>query len=208
MNARFYDRMAAILSIGFLVTLAAGSYYLAVWAARAPTHSISTRSNEPDVFVENVLLTKVNPQGKAVFRMSATSMRHFPIDGTSEFIDPELVSLDSERPELSVTARRGTANQAGDETVLTGQVTLRRRAAPERDELVVLSEHMIVNSATERASTPGPVRIQQGNGRIDGVGMEFDNLSNVLRLSSQVRGLWFSDPAASGPSTGSSPANR
>ncbi|MEZ5658950.1 MAG: LPS export ABC transporter periplasmic protein LptC [Burkholderiaceae bacterium] len=187
MDARLYDRMAALTSIAFLLALAAGSYYLAVWAGREPAQNNLAQSNEPDVFVENVLLTEVNAKGQAVFRMSARNMNHFPIDGTSEFSDPLLVSLDPSRPTLTVVADRATILPGGSETVLEGRVRMKRRAEPGHPELTVHADQMTVNGNDETARTDGPVEILQGRTRLTGVGMEFDNVSRALQVSSQVR---------------------
>jgi lipopolysaccharide export system protein LptC len=189
MEARVYDRIAAVLSVMFLLGLAAGSYYLAVWAGRGDDQGVRVTSNEPDVFVQDVLLTEVDADGEPVFRMSARDMRHYPIDGTSEFHDPVLVSLNPARPELRVVARRATILPGGNETVLTGDVELRRRADADRPELIVLADQMVVDADTETARTDGPVNIRQGDVRLTAVGMEFDNVSRALQLSSQVRAV-------------------
>ena len=201
MDARFYDRIAAVLSVSFLLALAAGSYYLAVWAGRGAEDGLRVASNEPDVFVENVLLTEVDAAGEPVFRMSARDMRHYPIDGTSEFLDPVLVSLDGSRPALTVVAQRAVILPGGNETVLTGNVEMRRPAEPGSPALVVLAEQMVVDADTETARTDGPVDIRQGDVRLTGVGMEFDNVSRALHLSSRVRAV----VPARQPTTGSEP---
>lgn len=187
MNARFYDRIAAVLSVVFLLALAAGSYYLAVWVSREGGPGVRVQSNQPDVFVENVLLTKVDRAGRPVFRMSASDMRHYPIDGTSEFKDPLMVSLDPTRPTLTVVAERAVILPGGNETVLTGDVELRRREQPHSPELRILADQMIVDADHETARTDGPVEILHGGARLTGVGMEFDNVSRALQLSSRVK---------------------
>ncbi|MEZ5651406.1 MAG: LPS export ABC transporter periplasmic protein LptC [Burkholderiaceae bacterium] len=195
MDARVYDRVAAVLSIAFLLALAAGSYYLAVWAAREPDKPAIPRPNEPDVFVENVLLTEVNSEGRAVFRMSARDMSHYPVDGTSEFHDPVLVSLDPARPTMTVVAERATLLPGGNETILNGNVRLRRGATEERPELIVRAQQMVVDGEKETARSDGPVEILQGRTRLTGVGMEFDNVSRALQVSSQVRATLSPTPA-------------
>lgn len=195
MRARLYDRLAAMASVAFLLTLAAGTYYLAVWVTRAPGTTTQVRTNEPDMFVEGVSLVRVNAQGSPAFQMSAQRMRHFPIDGSSEFDAPRLISVDPSRPRVTVTAQRAIASQNGDETVMSGDVLLRREADGEQPALEVRTERLVVNARTEVASTDLAVEIRQGHARLTGVGMEFDNLSRELSLHSQVSGYWPPPPS-------------
>ncbi len=190
MNARLYDRLAAIASILFLVSLAAGTYYLAVWVTRDNESSVVKTSNEPDVFIEGVSLTRVNATGNPVFRMSADSMLHYPIDGSSAFTRPLLVSLDESRPTMSVRADKATASREGQSTVLEGNVVLTRAAEANNPALTVRTERLTLTPDDETARTDLPVQIEHGTVHLQGTGMEFDNLSRELRLNAQVRGDW------------------
>lgn len=189
MNARFYDRLAAVASIAFLLVLAAGTYYLAVWVSRDQKTTLITTSNKPDVFVEGVSLTRVNTDGNPVFQMSAQSMLHYPIDGTSEFRMPTLVSLDSNRPRMTVRADIAIANQDGQSTVLEGNVVLERQAMPENPTLTIKTERLVLTPDDETARTDLPVLIEHGTAKLRGIGMEFDNLLRTMRLHSQVQAV-------------------
>lgn len=190
MNARLYDRLAAFASIAFLLILGAGTYYLAIWAERPAGTAIETQSNVPDMFVEGVSLTRVDHTGEPVFQMSADSMMHFPFDGSSEFRAPVLVSLDPQRPKLTVRADTATATSDAAATVLSGNVILERQANSEAPVLVVRTERLVLSSDSETARTDLPVSIMQGSAHLTGIGMEFNNLEQTFRLSAQVRGVW------------------
>lgn len=187
MNARFYDRLAAMASIVFLLVLAAGTYYLAVWVSRDQDTTLTTTSNEPDVFVEGVSLTRVNTMGDPVFQMSASSMLHYPIDGSSEFRMPTLVSLAEDRPRMTLRANVATASREGQSTVLEGNVVLERQAMPDNPTLTIETERLVLTVDDETARTDLPVLISHGTARLSGVGMEFDNLLRTLRLNDQVQ---------------------
>jgi lipopolysaccharide export system protein LptC len=189
-DARLYDRLAAALSLAFLVVLGAGTYYLAAWATRDQSPAIQTRTNDPDVFVEGVSLTRTDSGGTPIFQMSAQSMRHFPFDDSSEFERPRLVSLDPGRPQLTMSADRAIASAEGKETVLSGNVTITRPAGPEKPALTVKTERLTLLAENEIARTNEKVEILQGAARLTAVGMEFDNVTRDLRLFSQIRGLW------------------
>lgn len=198
MQARLYDRLAAALSLAFLLILGAGTYYLAAWASRDQSPEIQTRTNDPDVFMEGVSMTRTDRTGTPVFQMSASSMQHFPFDDSSEFIQPRLISLDPNRPQLTLSADRAIASAQGEETVLSGNVVLTRPANADKPELVVKTQRLTLVADNEMARTDEPVTIWQGNAKLAATGMEFDNLTRNLRLFSQVRGLW---PPASAAQT-------
>lgn len=187
MNPRFYDRLAAFASITFLVVLAAGSYYLAVWIGQEGKSRVVIKSNDPDVFVEGISLTRVNALGTPVFQMSAKTMLHFPIDGSSKFTQPVMVSLDLTRPRMTVRADIATASRSGQSTVLEGNVVLERQAAADNPTLTIKTERLTLTPDDETARTDLPVLISHGGSQLSGVGMEFDNLSRTLSLSAQVR---------------------
>lgn len=206
MNPRLYDRLAAFASITFLLVLAAGTYYLAVWVSRDGQSPVVVRSNQPDVFVEGVSLTKVDASGEPVFQMSAASMLHFPIDGSSQFKDPILISLDESRPKMTVRADAATASASGESTVLEGNVVLERQAHEDNPRLRVLTERLTLAPDNETARTDLPVRIEHGDAILTGTGMQFDNLNRTLRLLATVNANWSSETSGSGKSGGADDA--
>ncbi len=114
-------------------------------------------------------------------------MLHYPIDGTSEFRMPTLVSLDRNRPRMTVRADIAVASQEGQSTVLEGNVVLERQAMPENPTLTIRTERLRLTPDDETARTELPVLIEHGSARLRGVGMEFDNLLRTMRLHSQVQ---------------------
>ncbi|MGB7180414.1 MAG: LPS export ABC transporter periplasmic protein LptC [Burkholderiaceae bacterium] len=190
MQARLYDRLSAFLSVVFLLVLGAGTYYLAAWATRDGSPAIQTRTNDPNIFVEGVSLTRTNESGIPVFEMSADSMRHYPIDGSSKFERPRLVSVDPQRPVLTLTADQAITSVEGKETVLSGHVVLTRPAIGDKPALIIRTDQLTLIGDSEIARTTAPVSIVEGDARLTATGMEFDNLTRDIRLFSQVRGVW------------------
>jgi len=192
---RVYDRLAAGVSLALLLMLAAGTYFLAQFslrdtgpaAARALTH-------DPDYFVEDLVFTRINAHGDPVFRVSATRMLHYPDDQSSDFERPVLVSLDPQKPRVTVRAERGSTSADGKETVLTGNVVLVRDAGANEPAMTIRTESATVYSETEIARTDQPVRIERGDSVLTGVGMEFDNAARSLRVDSRVQLTWQPPP--------------
>ena len=195
MNQRLYDRVAALVSVLLLATLAAGTWYLAEMTNRAPGGGGSAKlAHEPDYFVKNFALTRLNAKGEAVFRMEAKRLEHFPDDDSTEFVLPKLVSLDPEKPLVTLRALRGNSTSQGLETHLHDEVVLTRAGDKGQPSLTVESDYVLLLSEEDVARTNRPVRITYGDSTLTGVGMEFNNGSRQLDVKSQVRGTWVAPP--------------
>lgn len=194
MNARAYDRLAAAVSLILLLSLAAGTYYLAELADRfiKPERS-GLAPNLPDAFAEGVVLLRLNEQGTPVFRMSADRMEHFGDSDTTTYVNPRMVTLDPARPRITVTALRGTSNKGNEETRLEGKVQLDRPGTATDPPMRVRTEFAIVLTESEIAHTDRPVVITRGDSTLTGTGMEFNNRARTLRIDADARGLWASE---------------
>lgn len=192
MRQRFYDRIAALLSIALLAGLAGFSYYLAELAEQLDRRQQGVRGpvHEPDYFVEGFAMTRTNRAGAPTFRMSAARMEHFPDDDSSAFTRPVLVSLDPERPLVTLRADRGQASSGGQQTQLFDHVVLTRAGQGGKPELRVETDYVLLLPEDDIARTHRPVKITQGGSSLTGVGMEFNNAARLLQVRSKVQGVW------------------
>jgi lipopolysaccharide export system protein LptC len=190
-NARLYDRLAALLAIFLLSILAAFTYFLAEFANRGdkPTEVKSVR-HEQDYFVERFTLVKLNAQGQPAFRLAADLMKHFPDDDTTEFVKPKLISLDKSKPLITVISDTGKAGPQGDITELFGNVILTRAPNEANKQLNVNTEYLLIDTNKETGTTDKPTKITQGTTVLTGVGMDFDNLNRLFALRSNVKSTW------------------
>jgi len=194
-NARAWDRFAALLSLLLLAVLAGGSYYLAEMSRRLATGPAPAElRHEPDYFVERLVFTRVNAEGDPAFRLSAERMVHYPDDRSTEYRNPEVVSLDPAKPLLRLVGDTGTSSADGVETHLRGNVVMTRAAGGGDPAMTVRTDHVVIYSDTEIARTDRPVVIERGGSTLTGVGMEFDNSARSLTVDSRVRGTWQPAP--------------
>lgn len=197
MRRRNWDQLAAGVSLLLLAGLAAGTWYLALQSqrddararARAPT-------GEPDYFLDDAVFTRIDVHGNPVYRISAVHLLHYPEDGASEYQSPVLVSVDPDRPRVTVRADRGRSNADGSQTVLTGDVVLVRAPLDDEPRMTIRTEQVTIYSDTQIARSDQPVRIERGTSVLTGVGMEFDNAARSLKVDSQVTFTWQRPPAS------------
>ncbi len=212
MNARLFDRLAAVVSMLILVGLGLSSYFLAQQAERMLRNpAAGPPAHEPDYFVERLKVLKVDERGAPSLRIEAQRMRHFPDDRTIEFETPRIVTLGSDRPEIRVSAARGIGPDDGSKVELIGDVTIRREGGIRRDDGVAgaapstASRARTLNASTDRATvlleervvtTDRPVEIEIGPDRLAGTGMRLESESRRLEIDAAVRGTIAPRPAA------------
>lgn len=197
MNARLFDRLAAIASMLILVGLGLSSYFLAQQAERmlrAPPSG--PPRHEPDYFVDRLKVLKVDEQGAPSLRIEAHRMRHFPDDDSIEFDSPRIVTLAPDRPEIRVQAQRGVGPDDGSRIELTGDVKIRRVAragddatqTPRSRDLMASTTRATVQLDERIVTTDQPVEIEIGADRLTGTGMRLESEARRLLIESAVRG--------------------
>ncbi len=194
MNARFYDRLAATVSIALLVLLAAGSYFLAEVAQRFVQTAGSTDGRDvADAFGEGVVLMRLNETGEPVFRMTADRLEHFRRSDSTVYFRPALATLDPSQPRVTVAAVRGYSQADSRETRLEGDVQLDRLANAGEPALRISTDFVRIFSDSEVVLTDRPVRISRGDSTLTGTGMEFDNRARRLRVDAQAKAVWTAE---------------
>lgn len=196
MNARFYDRLAAAISIALLVLLAAGTYFLAEMAQRFVVPASPREGPDvADAFGENVVLMRLNAAGEPVFRMTAERLEHFRRGDLTTYTRPSLSTLDPGKPEMTVTAQSGSSRGDSRETELRGHVKFDRAASADEPGITIRTDFVRVLSDTEVLITDRPVLVTRGASTLTGTGMQFNNRARSLRVDADARAVWSSETA-------------
>ena len=194
MNGHWLDRMAALISVVLLAILAIGTYYLAEVAQRQAPITPRLLAHEADYFVTGFALVKVNNKGDPVYRLSAKKMTHFPDTDTVEFDLPRTISLDPNKPTLTIVAKSGiskdTSNTGPELVTLNGDVRITRPADSKRGALLIETQQLILNPDAQTAQTDLAVNIRTGASTLNGVGMLFNQLTEQLSVFSKVQSTW------------------
>jgi lipopolysaccharide export system protein LptC len=191
MQGRSLDRIAAIVSLVLLTGLGLFTFYLSQVAGREqrPRATEPAPSTEPDYFVERLALLTMNEAGEPAFRIEARQLRHYPHDDTAEFEEPVMVSLDPQRPRVTITANSGRLLRGGVEAHLSGDVVVTRAATANAPPIVAETPFAIVLPEQDIVRTDRPVSVLRGGHRLTGEGMELNNRTRQLRVDSKVRAV-------------------
>ena len=117
-------------------------------------------------------------------------MVHFPDDDSTEYVKPQLVSLDTTKPLVTLHADRGRADSGAEHTELFDNVRLTRASEDGKAPMRVFTDYVKLISSEDVARTDRPVRIEYGVSVLTGVGMDFYNADRRLEVRSQVQGTW------------------
>jgi LPS export ABC transporter protein LptC len=144
--------------------------------------------DRPDTFVEDMTLSVMNGDGRAVYRLTAGSMSHYAGTDLLELRNP---LVDITRPDGSqwqITAARGEAATSGEHVWLPGAVDLRRAADSRHGAMHIAASDVLVRPGEKVAETDRKAIISTDSFRVEAVGLKADFLNNRLELQSRVRG--------------------
>jgi lipopolysaccharide export system protein LptC len=191
---RFVDRLVAWSPVLLLGSLAALTYWLDAQVQPQPARPDGGRRHAPDIFIDNFRGESFDAKGELRQSLSARRAQHYADDQTVDFTAPAMGLNDPNGQRISITADRGSLSGDRETVMLRGNVRAVREAPPgaragePSGPIKVTSETMRVVPKLGRASTDGPVTIEEPRGIINAVGMELDNQAHTLKLKSGVHG--------------------
>lgn len=172
---------------------------LSFWLERAVDLPESRRDgkqrHDPDTFVENFVVRRLNVEGNLQYRLTSPSMRHYPDDDSSLLTLPKLTYYRPDAPDMTLTGKNAYVTSKGEVVLFWDNVVATRAATQERPEMVARMPDLTVRPDDGIGFTGSPVEITEGRSWIKGVGMNMDNNESTLVLQSQVTGLYHKPKA-------------
>lgn len=179
-----------VFPIVLLGLLAALSFWLARSVEMPDPRLDGKLRHDPDAFVENFQVRRLDAEGDLQYRLTAPRMEHFPDDDSSLLTQPKLEYFREEAPNLVLSGDNGYVASKGETVFFWGDVKATRAATGERSEMVARMPDLTIQPDEGIAFTDSPVEITQGNSWIKGLGMLLNNNTSVLTLKSQVTGIY------------------
>jgi len=182
------DRITAFIAILLLASLAGVSYWYSQTTRLNKISSPVSREG-PDFVVNGVSLTQFDETGRATNRLHASQLMHFAADDHSELLQPRLISLRPNQPQLEARAKSANVESGGERVLLSGDVVVTR--APGRDgspPMQLRTQQLTAIPDLDRYSTDVAAEIENGDSVVRSIGMDYDNVQRVVKFRSQVRG--------------------
>jgi len=181
------DRLTMLIAALLLAVVTVTSYWYSR-EMRRPTSRTPPSPGTPDFIVDAVVLTQFDERGRGRYKLIAERLSYFNENDDAELARPRLVSLQPDEPQVQVSAARARVTNAGEKVLMQGDVLLQRAAGADRPALTIRTERMTAIPDVEQFASDVPVLIEQGDTRLAGAAMEYDNLKRVLTVTGGLRG--------------------
>ena len=191
MTSSVHQRVPALVLLGAVALLAAGSFWLVQLSQQSAVNTTSQSARtEPDYFVENFTYSKVDASGRVEYVIEGVKMTHYPADKHSVIDKPLVRNFSSARPPTTVRAETAHINGDHTELKLIDNVILERAQTRGDEPLTVTSDYMLVLPKKDIVTTDRHVNIRVGSMRMSGTGMLANNATRQLNLESRVNGIY------------------
>ena len=184
------ERLSSLFPLVLLVLLAALTYWLDR-AVQMPVASPEKQLlHDPDFMVEKLLATRMDVNGRVRDTLHAAKMVHFPDDDSTELTLPRFMSYARGAP-LTITSKQGLVSSNAGNLYFHDAVRVTRAPQAGKSALLVTTEYLHVVPDDNIAKTDRRVTISDDAMTIEGVGMELNNDTRILKLNAGVRGAYY-----------------
>ncbi|GAA5234522.1 LPS export ABC transporter periplasmic protein LptC [Verticiella sediminum] len=183
------DRATSLIAGLVLLAIVGSTWWAADYARRSiPVDPPRRVTHEMDSFIDHFVMTRTDETGLPAARLEGPRAEHYPDDDSYEVRQPRAISQRPDRSVTVATAENGRMDQDGARIVLKGDVAFRRPPANGEPGLLIESEQITLLPNEDVAFTELPAAVTRGDGsRITGTGMQYDNSSRQLTVSSDAR---------------------
>lgn len=181
------DRLATWAPAALLLLLSALTWWLDSKVQPASQRPDGSLRHDPDMYVEGYAATLMTPEGTRQYQLTGKRLVHYPDDNSTELEAPQLVYFDAEKAPVTVKADLAQISEGGEDVYFSGNVQVVRAPHADNPELGILTSYLHVMPQRQLARTDKPVTLMEGNSTATSLGLEFDNKTRHLTLTSQVR---------------------
>lgn len=181
-------RWRMIFTVLGAVAVALGSFWLLeVMNKSSQDVSAGKKLDEPDYFVTNFSLVRMDLQGKPSYIVSGAKLTHYPADDSSDIDQPFVRKISPGVPPLNMTAELAHIDQGNTRLQLSRNVVIDRVAGPRTQNMTLKTEALTIFPDEERMESAVPVDLLSGRSHVTGVGLKASNASSVVEVPSSVR---------------------
>ena len=179
------DRFPSLVAVSLLIGLVAATWWAADYADRAlPTDPPARITHERDSWSENFVMLRTDPSGMPINRLEGDHAEHFPDDDSYAIVRPRAVGMQPGNPVTVGTSDTAIMDQGGKRIVMTGNAHIHRPADADRQELDVRSKQLTLLPDEDVVFTDLPAIVTQGQSRMNGTGMRYNNKTRQLQVFS------------------------
>lgn len=184
MTASLFERTSAVLALGLMAALALAAWLLTELALRPVWDSSYRSSTKLNAQITGAELTQTDEKGQTRFQIASPTLSLFE-DGSAEMNNPKMLALRNDAPPVRAHANKALVSANQNEVLLTGQALISRDAYDKESEIRIATDWVQFDMNAQTAQTKAPVRVNQGNILLTGVGMKFNQKTEQIEVLSQ-----------------------
>ncbi|HEY7743371.1 MAG TPA: LPS export ABC transporter periplasmic protein LptC [Burkholderiales bacterium] len=159
--------------------------------AQGPARDVVGPSrHDPDYIVEKLTGVRMGEDGKVSYSLTAAKLVHYPDDDSTLLTSPRFVSYGSPKAPVTVTSSEGVISSKGEHVYFQDDVRVTRAAYDGASELVMRTDFLRVVPDQHLALTDRPVTVTDDANTVTAVGLEMNSETRVIKLLSNVRGVY------------------
>ncbi|MEW6704879.1 MAG: LPS export ABC transporter periplasmic protein LptC [Pseudomonadota bacterium] len=184
---RVRELVSAYLPLLLMLLLALATWWLVKNTPKPeePRGPVVPR-HEPDYTMQRFAVQRFAPDGRLRVRIEGEQLRHYPDTDTVEIDTVRVHAVGEDGRITEATARQALANGDASEVQLLGGAQVSSRLA-EQVPIEFEGEFLHAFLQTERLRSHLPVQVRQGANTVRAQGLDYDNLTRVVRLQGPVQ---------------------
>ncbi len=143
--------------------------------------------HDMDYMVENFSATRLSPEGKAIYTLTASKMVHYPDDESTHLSLPHFTQFEPAQPPLHISAQRGLVSKDGDNVYFMDEVQVLREASGAQSALTVSTPYLHIIPDAHIAKTDKRIVIKENATVINATGFEINSKTRIAKLFSKVK---------------------
>lgn len=181
--------MKTYFRLALVLLLALASWWFQDFLQETPIVKPKKDEHFPDYFMENFTITNMDETGKPAYILTAKHMQHFADDDSTEITQP-VIEFKEADGDWSISAQR--ANFTGNSNIihLYDDVKIRRSPTTKLKPLFIDTTYLKIDTKSKIAETDKLAHLRTQDFELDTLGMVFDNNQGILKLKSNVKGIY------------------
>lgn len=181
------ERLPAFIALFLLLGLVLTTWWAADYAQRAvPVDPPAKITHEPDAWMGRFVMFSSDEHGNAINRLEGDTLRHYPDDDSYEVDNAHMIGQHPGNPRTTGSADLAIMLDNNTKVIMRGNAHLYRFPTEQDSQLDVKSEELIIYPDKDIITTDKPADVVQGNSRMKGRGMNYNNATRLLEVYSNT----------------------
>jgi len=177
------NRLPALFPLIVAALLALASYWLQYVVSNEGADKANGGRGAPDAIVTNFHIDKFDDQGRLAMRLLGQKLTHYPLDDSSDVVQPEVRFLAVSRHSVW-NSKHARITEQGDNVLLTGKVHGTRDATANSAAQILDTEEMTLLTRQEIGRAPKDLQLSQGPSLIvANAGGVWNNIEGTVTLN-------------------------